>query len=150
MIKLDQNWPKTGCFDCFCLRPTGCAHSFLHPLGYAGEHYTSSIASPACQLVQGERTFLIFSFFPQFCPLFPGFSPFSFFILFFPIYCQCFSIKGEPLCSLAFVQAAPLHYTKQHNSKQEHICKSQLHTITPRPMLTSMISSSALTQWDIP
>ena len=32
MIKLDRSWPKTGWFDCFCFRPTGCVPSLCTPL----------------------------------------------------------------------------------------------------------------------
>ena len=34
-----KKWPKTGWFDCFCLRPTGCVHSLRTPPPprYAGE-----------------------------------------------------------------------------------------------------------------
>ena len=30
-MKWDKNWPKTGWFDCFCLRPMGCACSLRTP-----------------------------------------------------------------------------------------------------------------------
>ena len=31
MMKWDKNWPKTGWFDCLCLRPMGCASSLCTP-----------------------------------------------------------------------------------------------------------------------